>query len=269
MHFEPAQYLVLGVLSFVAGFIDSIAGGGGLISFPAYISLGVPPHFALGTNKLASSCGTSFATFRFFRHGSIDPRIAVFSVVGALIGSPLGAKLALVLDERYLKIILLALLPVIAVVILMKKNFGGVDRSDRLSPTRVSVLSFAIGFSLGMYDGFFGPGTGTFLILAFTGVIGLNLVRASGSTKIVNLSSNIGALITFLLNGKVLFTLGLVAAVFNIAGNWIGSGLAIKRGSKIIRPIFIVSVSLLLAKIAYDMGGESVLAFFSGLTGSR
>ncbi|MFA6504682.1 MAG: TSUP family transporter [Treponemataceae bacterium] len=264
MHFDIAQYLVLGVLSFAAGFIDSIAGGGGLISLPAYLSLGIPAHFALGTNKFSSSCGTSFATFRYFRHGSIDPRVAVFSVAGALIGSPIGAKLALILDERYLKIILLALLPAIAIVVLLKKNFGGTDRSDQLSMTRVAVLSGSIGFSIGMYDGFFGPGTGTFLILAFTGIIGLSLMKASGNAKIVNLSSNIGALATFLLNGKVLIVLGIVAALFNIAGNWIGSGLAIKRGSKIIRPIFVVSVCLLLAKILFDMFGSAALAYLQG-----
>lgn len=256
MHFELSQYLLIGIMSFAAGFIDSIAGGGGLISLPAYISIGVPPHYALGTNKLSSTCGTSFATFRFFRHGSIDPRVALFSAVGALIGSPLGARLALIVDEGIIKILLIVLLPVVAFFVLFKKNFGIEDSSARLSGIRIAVLSAAIGFGIGMYDGFFGPGTGTFLILAFTGLLGLSLVRASGNAKVVNLSSNVGALVTFLLSGRVFIVLGLIAAVFNVAGNWIGSGLAIKRGAKVIRPVFVVSISLLLAKILWDMLGR-------------
>lgn len=253
MDFQLSQYLLIGVMSFAAGFIDSIAGGGGLISLPAYISIGVPPHYALGTNKLSSTCGTSFATFRFFRHGSIDPRVALFSAAGALAGSPLGAALALVVDEGVIKALLIVLLPVVAFFVLFKKDFGLEDRSGRFSSLRIALLSAAVGLSIGMYDGFFGPGTGTFLILAFTGLLGLSLVKASGNAKVVNLSSNVGALVTFLLNGRVFVVLGLVAAVFNIAGNWIGSGLAIKRGAKVIRPVFIVSVSLLLAKILWDM----------------
>jgi len=253
MQLELYQYAILGVLSFVAGFIDSIAGGGGLISLPAFLSLGIPPHFVLGTNKLASSCGTSFATFRYFRHGSVDLRVALFSVAGALLGSPVGARLALIADERFLKVLLIVLLPAIAAVVLMRKNFGAADHSDRYSAPRIAVVSFLIGLGIGTYDGFFGPGTGTFLVLAFTGLLGLPLVRASGNAKVVNLSSNIGALATFILSGKVIFVVGAVAAVFNIAGNWIGSGLAIKGGAKVIKPVFIVSVSLLMAKIIYDM----------------
>lgn len=252
MELDIAQYVLLGVMSFFAGFIDSIAGGGGLISLPAYLSLGIPPHFVLGTNKFSSSCGTSFATFRYFRHGSIEPRVAVFSVLGALIGSPVGAKLALLLDERYLKILLIALLPAIAVFMLLRKNFGHSDTSGRWSAVQISLLSGAIGLAIGTYDGFFGPGTGTFLLLAFTGIVGLPLIKASGNAKIVNLSSNIGALVAFLLSGKVIIALGAVAAVFNIAGNWIGSGLAIKRGAKVIKPVFIVSIALLLGKIVFD-----------------
>jgi hypothetical protein len=253
MQLDLAQYALLGVMSFFAGFIDSIAGGGGLISLPAYLSLGIPPHYVLGTNKFSSTCGTSFATFRYFRHGSIDTRVAIFSVLGALIGSPIGARLALLLDEGFLKILLIALLPCIAVFMLLRKDFGHSDTSNRWTTVQIFLLSGAIGLAIGTYDGFFGPGTGTFLLLAFTGIVGLPLVKASGNSKIVNLSSNVGALVAFLLSGKVIVTLGAVAAVFNIAGNWIGSGLAIRRGAKIIRPVFIVSIALLLGKIVFDM----------------
>ncbi len=264
MHLELYQYAILGAMTFAAGFIDSIAGGGGLISLPAFLSLGIPPHYVLGTNKLSSACGTSFATFRYLRHGSVDPRVALFSVVGALIGSPIGARIALIVDERFLKILLIVLLPVIAVFVLMRKDFGSSDRSGKWSAAKLSALSALIGLTIGTYDGFFGPGTGTFLALAFTGILGLPLVRASGNAKIVNLSSNVGALATFLLNGKVILTVGAVAAVFNIAGNWIGSGLAIKNGAKIIKPVFVVSITLLLGKIVYDMIGQAGISFAAG-----
>lgn len=247
-------------MSFAAGFIDSIAGGGGIISLPAYISIGVPPHFALGTNKLSSACGTSFATLRFFRNGSLDPRVAIASAIGALAGSPLGARLALYVDEGVIRILLVVLLPVIAVFVLVKKRtFGDEDRSDRHSSLWVTGVSGAIGLVIGAYDGFFGPGTGSFVILAFAGIVGLSLVKASGNAKVLNLSSNIGALVTFLLNGKVLVPLGLTAAVFNVAGNWVGSGLAIKNGAKVIRPIFVVVVALLLGKILWDAAVDAGL----------
>lgn len=245
--------LIVCPLVFIAGFIDSIAGGGGLISLPSYMLAGLPPHFAYGTNKLAMSFGTFFSTARFARSGKIHYKSAVISALCALAGSYLGARAALALDEKYLKYCLLVLLPVIAVFLLTRKGFGEKDVSSGISNKKMILFSMLSGLIIGAYDGFFGPGTGTFLILAYTGLIGLNLTTASGNAKVVNLASNIAAVVTFIQGGKVAFEIGIPAAIFAIMGNWIGSGLAIKNGAKIIRPIFIIVVILLFASIGYDI----------------
>lgn len=245
--------LIICPLVFLAGFIDSIAGGGGIISLPAYVFAGVPPHIALGTNKFAMTFGTFFSASRFFKSKNIHLKSAIASVIAALIGSPIGARLALALDEKYLKYLMIALLPIIAVFILTKRNFGENDTVKELSNRKMMLLSGILGLLIGAYDGFFGPGTGTFLILIYSGVIGFNLTTASGNAKMVNLASNVSALLTFILSGKVLFVIGIPAALCAILGNWIGSGLAIRNGSKVIKPVFVGVLVLLLVKISSDL----------------
>lgn len=245
--------LIVCSLVFAAGFIDSIAGGGGLISLPAYYFAGIPPHTVLGTNKFSSVFGTFFSTLRFIRSGKVNYRSSIISAAGALIGSFAGARLALMLDEEYLRYVLVILLPVIAVFILFKKSFGEEDTSSRLSHKSIIILSFFTGLILGAYDGFFGPGTGTFLIFVYSSVIGFDIVTSSGNAKIVNLTSNISAVITFILSGKVLFPLAVPAAVAGILGNLIGSKLAVKNGAKIIKPVFVLVIVLLFARIVNDM----------------
>jgi uncharacterized membrane protein YfcA len=245
-------YIVICAMLFAAGFVDSIAGGGGLISLPAYLIAGVPPHVAIATNKLSSTFGTLAATWKFIKQKQYLLKCAVPATAGALLGSPVGARLALLTDENILKIILLIILPIIAGIIIFSKNFGERDREMKLAPWVYSLISLSIGLAMGLYDGFFGPGTGTFLILAFTALLGQNLIKASSNAKIVNLTSNITALVTFLINGKVWIVLGLIGAVFNILGNWVGSGLAIAKGAKIIKPVFIVVLSILLIRVIFQ-----------------
>ncbi len=244
--------LLICPLIFAAGLVDSIAGGGGLISLPAYVFAGLPMHFAYGTNKFSSMFGTLFSTLRFVKSRKVYLKSAIISAIGALAGSALGAKAALSLSDIYLRYTLIIMLPVIAVFILAKRNFGENNRVKHLSGRKIIFLSAITGVVIGAYDGFFGPGTGTFLILVYTGAIGFDMTTASGNSKIVNLSSNIAALVTFLLSGKVLFGIGIPAALFGIAGNWIGSGLAIKNGSKVIKPVFIGVFALLFLKIVTE-----------------
>lgn len=245
--------IMVSLLTFLAGFIDSIAGGGGLISLPAYLSAGLPPHLAIGTNKLSSTFGTSVAFFRFVKGGKISWKSAVASAAGALPGSWLGAQLTLLIDEAFLRYLLVALLPLIVILVITKKNFGSEDTSDKLPIFKLVLLSVLTGLTVGAYDGFFGPGTGTFLILAYTGLMGFTLSTASGNAKLVNLASNVAALAAFISAGKVVWVIGLPAAVTGILGNWIGSGLAVRNGAKVIRPIFLVAVGLLFIKILYDL----------------
>ena len=240
-------------LVFCAGFVDAVAGGGGLISLPAYIFAGVPIHIAYGTNKFANCTGTFVACVKFFKSGNIRIKSAVLSAAGALIGSWFGTQLVLVLDEKYLKYCLMIILPVFAVFLLFNRNFGSSDEVKKISNKKLYVLSFIIGMVIGAYDGFFGPGTGTFLVLSFTSILGFDLITASGNAKVVNLASNFPALIAYMIDGKILFSIGIPAAICAILGNYIGAHMAIKSGVKVIKPIILVVVVMLLGKVLYSI----------------
>lgn len=247
------QILIACPLIFLAGFVDAAAGGGGLISLPAYYLVGLPPHMATGSNKFSSCVGTAFSTGRFLKDGSIEPRAAIPAALLALAGSFSGARLALVLSDHFLRAAMLVLLPVAAVFILLGKRRGqDICTYGDISKNRALLLSGCIGLLLGLYDGFFGPGTGTFLILAFTGILGFDYKTACGNTKVVNLSSNLAAVITFIAAGQIAYAVAVPAAVCSIVGHWIGSGLAIKKGAKFIRPVMLFVLSLLFVKITWD-----------------
>lgn len=238
---------------FLAGFIDSVAGGGGLISLPAYMVAGVPPHLATATNKCSSTFGTLVSTLRFMKGKRIHYLTAGVSAVAAWMGSILGALLNQRLDEKYLQMVLIVIIPVITVIIMVKKELGDHSEIEKLSTKKIVLESIVIGFVIGTYDGFLGPGTGTFLILCYCAFMKFDVVTASGNAKVVNLASNVAALITFAMHGSVLWKIGLPAAIFGIAGNYLGSGLAIKNGKKIIKPIFILVLGILLIKLVYDL----------------
>ncbi len=253
--FTPSfeTYLVVCPLVFLAGFVDSVAGGGGLISIPAYLFAGLPIHMAYGTNKLSSCSGTAVAVYQYGKNGYIHWRTAAFACGGALCGSFLGAKLAMFLSETYLHYCLLVILPVVAVFLIFNRNFGKKPRPRSFSSGTAAMLSVAIGLVIGCYDGFFGPGTGTFLVIAFTALLGQELTEATGNTKLVNLCSNLSALCAYLLGGKVLWMVGIPAAACNIAGNWLGSHLAVRKGAAFIRPLVLLSVGMLFVSLAGDL----------------
>lgn len=244
--------LIICPLVFLAGFIDAIAGGGGLISLPAYLAIGLPPHFAAATNKCSSTFGTLVATKKFLKSGKVYLPAAIPAAGTALIGSSIGAYLNMILDEKILRYIMLGAVPVIAVFLMVKKDFGSKNTTDRFSKMKLIILSAGIGFTIGVYDGFFGPGTGTFLIIAFTGIVGFDLLTASGNTKLVNLASNIAAFITFAIGDKIIWHIGLPAAAFGIAGNYFGASFALTKGKKFIRPMFFVVLAILIIKLIID-----------------
>ena len=246
-------YLIVLPAVFLAGLVDSIAGGGGLLSVPAYMAAGLPPHYVLGNNKFSSSFGTLFATLRYHQHGMIDVRVALLSAFFALIGSFLGSSVVLLLRPDFLRILLIVLIPVIAVLTLTNRSLGQENNSHHQSKLRKYSLAAPAALLLGFYDGFFGPGMGMFLILFFTLALKYDFVTANANTKVVNLASNIAAVVTFIVHGKVIFAIGIPAACAGIAGNLLGAKLVIKRGSTIIRPIFLFTLVLLFAKILYDM----------------
>lgn len=238
-------------LIFLSGFIDSIAGGGGLISLTAYLAVGMPAHLALGTNKFSAVIGTAISTVRFAKAGHVRWDSAVFAFIGALVGSACGAQAALLVDEQLLRMMMVVIVPTVALIFLLKRDFGILEKN--LPRTKVILYSVIVGFILGGYDGFFGPGTGTFLIMAFTSVLGFGLLTACGNTKVVNLSSNLAALVIFVLQGSVNYRLGIPCAICGILGNYIGTGVAMKKGANIVRPMMFVVVGLLVIKIIYDL----------------
>ena len=200
------QFLIVCPLVFLAGFVDSIAGGGGLISFPAYMLAGVPVHVILGTSKLSAFPGSIVAALRFAKSGYIRFKLALPWAASAALGAVGGASLALKTDEKLIRSLMVVVLPVVAFYVLKNKELGGGEAPDRSEDPdgfrRMFFTGLAVSFLIGGYDGFYGPGTGTFLILVFTGLLKLGTRDAAGISKVVNLSADIGALGTFFVGGK-------------------------------------------------------------------
>lgn len=245
-------YLIVCPMVFLAGLVDAIGGGGGLISLPAYLIAGVPAHNAVATNKLSSASGTIVSTIRYYKNGFADIRLAIPGIIAALIGSQIGARIALLVDADLFSKMLLVVLPCIALYMLFKKDLQ--PQPDEIIGRKKQYIIVTIAsLMLGAYDGFYGPGTGTFLILLYTGLAKMDVLTAGGNTKLVNLTSNISSLMVFLLGGVVYIPLGLAAGVFSILGHYIGAGLAMKNGSKFVRIVILIVIGLLFAKILGDI----------------
>lgn len=242
-------FLIVCPLLFLAGLVDAIGGGGGLISLPAYLLSGVPIHNAIATNKLSSACGTTLATIRFIRQGLVNWRLALPTIAFAVLGSSLGAHLSMATGEGIMEKILFVILPVVAFLVLNPRIFHDNREAEILLNRRTLLTAILSSFAVGIYDGFYGPGTGTFLIIAFTVFARLNIRTANAQAKVINLTTNITSLTIFILNGQVVFLLGLAAAVCNMAGNYVGAGLAMTRGSRITRPVILLVLVLLFLKV--------------------
>ena len=242
-------FLIVCPLLFLAGLVDAIGGGGGLISLPAYLLSGVPIHNAIATNKLSSACGTTLATVRVIRQGLVHWRLALPTIAFAVLGSSLGAHLSMATGEGIMEKILFVILPVVAFLVLNPRIFHDNREAEILLNRRTLLTAILSSFAVGIYDGFYGPGTGTFLIIAFTVFARLNIRTANAQAKVINLTTNITSLTIFILNGQVVFLLGLAAAVCNMAGNYVGAGLAMTRGSRITRPVILLVLVLLFLKV--------------------
>ena len=253
MELTLRTFLIVCPLVFLAGFVDSIAGGGGIISLPAYLFAGLPPHLAIGTNKLSSACGTTLTVVRFIKEKLVDLKMAIPTVLAALVGSFIGAKLSLLTDETVLKYVLLPVLVLASFIVLNKKLFGLTDEASRPVTRRTYVIASLAALLIGMYDGFYGPGTGSFLIIALNVFAGLSLKRSNAQTKVINLTTTLTALTVFITGGQILWLLGFTAAAFNMLGNWLGSSLSLKSGAKITRPIILVVIALLFVKVIFGI----------------
>jgi len=250
--FPPARLLVLGALVFFAGAVDALAGGGGLITLPAYFAAGLNPVFLLGTNKLSSSIGTAAACVNYQRGHKLKLRHLSAPIAAALLGSFLGARLSSLLDPNWFKYILLAIIPGVGALVYSKHDFGKTDRSGELTPSALESRSVRISLGVGLYDGFIGPGTGTFMALAFSRWCRYDLLGSTARAKFLNLATNLAALTFFLFAGRVQLLLGLAMGAASLCGNWAGAHLGLKRGADAIRPAVIFVCAGLFAKLAWD-----------------
>lgn len=249
MEITYQTFLIVCPFLFLAGLIDAIGGGGGLISLPAYLIAGLPPHTAIATNKLSSTCGTTLATYRFIKNGLVNVKLAIPAVIAAILGSSIGANLNLLVDDKIMLYVMVAILPICACLVLNKKLFHDGGSDEIVLNKKLYFIATLSAFIIGMYDGFYGPGTGTFLIIAFTVFAKLSIKTSNAQAKIINLTSNVTSLIIFLINGEVLLSVGLVAAACNMVGGYIGAGLVMKNGSKIVKPSIIFVLILLALKV--------------------
>lgn len=252
MQATPTMYLIVLPMVFLAAVVDAIAGGSGLISLPAYTIAGLDYDFASGNNKFSSTFGTLMATIRYARSGALRARPALIAAALALPGSWLGTRAAMALGSRVMHVFMVFAVPVVGALVLFK---GHETKEARPFARRQVPACAAIGLAIGFYDGFFGPGTGTFLILLFTWLLGMDMVSASATAKPVNLVSNIASLATRIAAGNVLFSLALPAMCCSLAGGWLGAKLALTRGAKLIRGVMLGVLVLLTVRLAAEWLG--------------
>ena len=249
MTLTPETFLIVCPMLFLAGLVDAIGGGGGLISLPAYLLAGVPIHQTIATNKLSSTCGTALATVRFIREGLVNWRLAAPTILFAMLGSSLGANLSMAAPEGVMEVVLFVALPVVAFIVLNPKIFHDNAARELVLNRKLYLTAVISAFVVGVYDGFYGPGTGTFLIIAFTVFAKLDIRTSNAQAKVINLTTNITSLVIFLMNGQAIIPLGLAAAACNMACNYVGAGLALTKGSKITRPVIVLVLGLLFLKV--------------------
>ncbi|MGE5681034.1 MAG: TSUP family transporter [Bacillota bacterium] len=249
MTFELWMYPLLFFTGFTAGLVDAIAGGGGLITIPIMMSLGLPPHYVLGTNKFQASFGSFTASYYYVRRGGVELKKAITGIIYTFAGAAIGTWAVQQVSSNFLNDLIPFLLVGIIVYTLFTPKLGEMDAKPKLTQ---NLFYLAFGLLLGFYDGFFGPGTGSFWAMAFVIILGFNLTKATGYTKVMNFTSNIVSFAIFIIGGYVLFTAGLSMAAGQILGSKIGAGLVIKRGTKFIRPIFITMVILTTLKLLYS-----------------
>ena len=240
---DPLVLLALAGVGMLAGFVDAIAGGGGMIALPALLSAGLPPVAALATNKMQSVVGTGMAALTYWRRGFVDLRALIPAILFTYAGSLVGALIVRQVDTGLLQVAVPVALIAIALYFLLAPNLSDADRAARL-PFRLFVP--VMGFLIGFYDGIFGPGTGSFLTIGFVVLFGLGLTRASGSTKALNLTSNLAALTIFIPAGDVVWPAAVAMATGQLVGGYLGARTGIRYGARIIRPLVVV-VSIALA----------------------
>lgn len=249
---ELQWVIFLCVAGFLAAFVDAIAGGGGLISLPALIAAGVPPHLSLGTNKFAATCASLTSTLKYAHSGKILFRLVRWQIPCTVLGAALGVSTVLQLDASILNLLIVTMVFGVALYTVLKRDFGQTDQFTGLTPKRIAA-GMVFAFALGFYDGFFGPGTGSFLIFLFIRVFGFDFASAAGNGRILNFVSNAVSLLLFAIGGKIVYLAGIPMALFMIAGAWAGTHVAVRNGAKLIRPIFVTIALALAGKMIWQL----------------
>ncbi len=252
MHQTVMVWLGVIAAGFVAGLFDSVVGGGGVITLPTLLWTGIPPYYALGTNKLAGTFASSTSSLTYFRSNNLYMPLLIWMIPCTFIGALIGADTVLGVNQRNLRLVILVAIVVIAAVTLLKRRMGAENRFPGLSP-RVVTAAVLIAASLGFYDGFVGPGTGSFLLFAFLSVFQFDFLGAAGNGRVLNFISNVAALLLFALRGKVVVAVGLPMGVAMMVGARVGSRFAIKQGVRIIRPLFVAIAVVLSVKMALSV----------------
>lgn len=241
-------YPALFLTGLVAGLVDAVAGGGGILTVPVLLNLGLPVPVALGTNKLQASFGSVVAARHFIKSGLVDLRQCRLGIAMTLIGSVAGAAAVHLIDNRHLETLIPWMLAAIVVYTVVRPRVGVQDHPPRLSAT---TFFSCFGLGLGFYDGFFGPGTGSFWTIALVAVMGFNFAKATGFTKVMNATSNVAALVFFVAAGQVSYLAGLSMGAGQIVGARIGSALVVRKGARFVRPIFLAMVVLVMLRLLW------------------
>jgi uncharacterized membrane protein YfcA len=245
----PHLLFLLAAAGFLAGFVDSIAGGGGLITVPAMLIAGIPPLQTLGTNKVQAVFGSASATVAYARKGHVKLREQLPMALMAVAGGALGAALATIVPGDVLRAIMPVLLVAIALYFALKPNLNDVDKHRRMSPF---VFGATLVPAIGFYDGVFGPGTGSFFMLSFVSLAGFGMLKATAHTKMLNFGSNIGALVVFVSFGATLWKIGLIMGVCQFLGAQLGSRLAMRTGARLIKPLLVLVCVAFAIKLMAD-----------------
>lgn len=242
--------ILLTMASCIAGFIDSVAGGAGLILVPSFILCGMPPQLALGQEKLVSTIGTITAIRNFIKDNKVVWKLVPMGIIISTLGAYIGAEAILVLDEKIVANIIIVLLPIGLVFTLFNKKIIALQSHDKKPIKHLMVIIAIVSFIVGFYDGFFGPGTGSLFIIALYLFAKLDLVKSSATSKIFNFASNIGAFVSFFIAGKMLFIMGIPMIIGSLIGNYIGSKMTLSKGDKLIKSVLVITVVFMIGTLA-------------------
>jgi uncharacterized membrane protein YfcA len=252
--FSIYTLLLLAIFAFIAGFIDSVVGGGGLIQIPALLITlpGSPLPTIFGTNKIAALSGTSMAAYQYSKRVKFDYKLLAVVSISAFLASHAGAKAVSTINTHILKPVILVILVLIAIYTFIKKDMG-TYQTKALSFNRQLMFGTIIGLVIGFYDGFFGPGTGSFFVLGFVIILGFEFITASAYSKVINCITNISALIVFIRQGNYLLGPAVLMAICNVAGSITGSKMALKKGNRFVRVFFLIIVTLMIVRYSWDI----------------